>query len=70
MLLLRIFLVALLIALTGWFSPPASALLNDDRYDGNIFALYGANGGMIPPPRFLEAGERARDPGPPRVLHR
>jgi thiol-disulfide isomerase/thioredoxin len=27
---------------------PAHAVLNDDRYDGNIFALYGSNGGIIP----------------------
>jgi len=29
-------------------STPASATLNDDRYDGNIFALYGGNGSLVP----------------------
>jgi hypothetical protein len=28
---------------------PANAGLNDDRYDGNIFALYGGNGSLVPP---------------------
>ncbi|MFS8896638.1 thylakoid membrane photosystem I accumulation factor [Synechococcus sp. R3-13] len=65
MLLLRIFLVALLMVLTGWFSSPASALLNDDRYDGNIFALYGANGGMIPPRVSLK---QAKEQGIPALL--
>ncbi|MEM9155820.1 MAG: thylakoid membrane photosystem I accumulation factor [Cyanobacteria bacterium P01_F01_bin.33] len=27
---------------------PSWAALNDDRYDGNIFALYGSNGGIVP----------------------
>jgi hypothetical protein len=30
-------------------SPPALAGLNDDRYDGNIYALYGGNGSLVPP---------------------
>ena len=28
---------------------PAQASISDDRYDGNIFTLYGSNGGIIPP---------------------
>ena len=28
---------------------PALAGLNDDRFDGNIFALYGGNGSLVPP---------------------
>lgn len=28
---------------------PTQASISDDRYDGNIFTLYGSNGGMIPP---------------------
>jgi len=65
MLLLRLFLVVLFVALTGWFSPPASALLNDDRYDGNIFALYGSNGGMVPPRVSLK---QAKEQGIPALL--
>lgn len=33
---------------------PAHAGFNDDRYDGNIFALYGSNGGIIPARTTLE----------------
>lgn len=34
--------------------PPALATLNDDRFDGNIFALYGGNGALVPPKVTLE----------------
>lgn len=30
-------------------APPAQASLADDRYDGNIFALYAGNGSLVPP---------------------
>jgi hypothetical protein len=40
---------------------PAIANLNDDRYDGDIFALYAGNGSLIPPKVTLEqAFERKR----------
>jgi hypothetical protein len=32
---------------------PAIAALNDDHYDGNIFALYAGNGSLIPPRQTL-----------------
>ena len=32
-----------------WFTPSALAELNDDKFDGNIFALYAGNGALIPP---------------------
>ncbi|MFN6069202.1 MAG: thioredoxin family protein, partial [Pseudanabaena sp.] len=28
---------------------PVQAKLTDDSYDGNIFALYGGNGSIVPP---------------------
>ncbi|MDB9510493.1 thylakoid membrane photosystem I accumulation factor [Kamptonema animale CS-326] len=31
------------------FTPAAFAGINDDRFDGNIFALYGGNGSLVPP---------------------
>lgn len=31
------------------FSSPAMAGLQDDNFDGNIYALYGGNGSLIPP---------------------
>ncbi|HLO48792.1 MAG TPA: thylakoid membrane photosystem I accumulation factor [Kamptonema sp.] len=42
---------ALAIALSSLlaFSTPAFAGINDDRFEGNIFALYGGNGSLVPP---------------------
>lgn len=40
-------LLALLLVLPG--ATPAWAGLDDDRYDGNIFALYAGNGSLVPP---------------------
>lgn len=41
-------LVITLVSCLGWFTP-ALAGLNDDHFDGNIFALYGGNGSLVPP---------------------
>ncbi|HEY9737603.1 MAG TPA: thylakoid membrane photosystem I accumulation factor [Trichocoleus sp.] len=38
----------------GWGVPSAMAGLTDDRYDGNIFALYAGNGSLVPPRTTLE----------------
>ncbi|WP_210437093.1 thylakoid membrane photosystem I accumulation factor [Oxynema aestuarii] len=42
---------AIAIAVLLWFAgaPSARASLNDDRFDGNIYALYGGNGSLVPP---------------------
>ena len=40
-------LLALFLFLPG--VAPAWAGLDDDRYDGNIFALYAGNGSLVPP---------------------
>ncbi|MBD2328959.1 thylakoid membrane photosystem I accumulation factor [Alkalinema sp. FACHB-956] len=37
------------LALLFCFPSPAQAALNDDRFDGDIFALYAGNGSLIPP---------------------
>jgi hypothetical protein len=45
-------LFALLLSLVGWlalWAVPAHASLENDRYDGNIFALYAGNGSLVPP---------------------
>ena len=47
------------------FATPAHALLNDDRYDGNVFALYGSNGGIIP---ALVTLEQSIEQGIPAVV--
>ncbi|MGB3405488.1 MAG: thylakoid membrane photosystem I accumulation factor [Microcoleaceae cyanobacterium] len=40
-------------------TPPAIAGLNDDRFDGNIFALYAGNGSLVPA-RVTLAQSRAK----------
>lgn len=44
---------------------PAYANLKDDRFDGNIFALYGGNGSLVPPKVDLKESLRL---GKPAVL--
>ena len=52
-------LLSLVLALL-WLAPGAIAGPNDDNFDGNIFALYGGNGSLIPPPvKFSEAYKRS-----------
>ncbi|MEM9770160.1 MAG: thylakoid membrane photosystem I accumulation factor [Cyanobacteria bacterium P01_D01_bin.73] len=43
--------VAIALTLSTWFGSvdPAIASLTDDRFDGNIFALYAGNGSLVPP---------------------
>ena len=41
-------LTLLLVGLLAW-PPGAWASLDNDRYDGNIFALYAGNGSLVPP---------------------
>ncbi|MFQ3679856.1 MAG: thylakoid membrane photosystem I accumulation factor [Pseudanabaenaceae cyanobacterium] len=50
----------LVMGLMGGLAQPAAATLTDDRYDGNIFALYGGNGSLVPP-RLSIAQSRALD---------
>lgn len=47
---LTLALVAIALAVTTWFANPnpAQAALTDDRFDGNIFALYAGNGSLVP----------------------
>ncbi len=53
--------ILLLGCLTLWGTPPARASLTDDRFDGDIFALYAGNGSLVPPKVSLaEALERKR----------
>ena len=41
--------ISFLLLPTLFFPGKALASLNDDRYDGNIFALYAGNGAIVPP---------------------
>ena len=45
-LVLSLLIVA--VSFSIWISP-ASASIDDDRYDGNIYILYGGNGSLVPP---------------------
>ncbi|MDX2229214.1 MAG: thylakoid membrane photosystem I accumulation factor [Leptolyngbyaceae cyanobacterium bins.349] len=45
----------LILGAACWWEPPAAiAGLNDDRYDGDIFALYASNGSLVPPKYTLK----------------
>jgi hypothetical protein len=46
---LSLFLILLLGCLSLLGTPIAWAGLNDDRFDGDIFALYAGNGSLVPP---------------------
>lgn len=41
--------IALCLLLGIFYGSPVQAKLTDDTYDGNIFALYGGNGSIVPP---------------------
>ncbi|MDX2240526.1 MAG: thylakoid membrane photosystem I accumulation factor [Leptolyngbyaceae cyanobacterium bins.302] len=46
-----------------WFAPSAAiAGLNDDRFDGDIFALYASNGSLVPPRYTLEQAFQRQRP--------
>jgi len=51
------FLLVVLLSVGSFlcFTFPATAALNNDRYDGEIFALYAGNGSLVPPKVSLEA---------------
>lgn len=54
-------LLAILVCWLSIGSPTALAGLNDDRYEGDIFALYAGNGSLVPPRVTLkEALQRHR----------
>ena len=42
-------LLLLLASLSCFWSAPAWAGINDDKYEGNIFILYAGNGSLVPP---------------------
>lgn len=47
----KLVVLGILVLLTSfaWGTSSALASINDDRYDGNIFVLYGGNGSLVPP---------------------
>ncbi len=58
-----IFTLVLVFSNVTWVLPsPAIAGLNDDRYDGDIFALYAGNGSLVPPRYTLEQAVQRQRP--------
>lgn len=41
---------------------PASASINDDRYEGNIYVLFGGNGSLVPPRMDLPTSLKREKP--------
>lgn len=54
--------IATLLLPTLCFPDTALASLNDDRYDGNIFALYAGNGAIVPPRATLAQSLKKEKP--------
>ncbi len=57
-------MLSLLVVISSLIWQPSSAIagLNDDRYDGDIFALYAGNGSFVPPKVTLEQGLERKKP--------
>ena len=55
--------IVVLIASFSFWATPAFASINDDRYEGNIYILFGGNGSLVPPrmdlPTSLKRGKPA-----------
>jgi hypothetical protein len=58
---LALFLVVLIASLAIW-TIPASATINDDRYEGNIYVLFGGNGSLVPPRMDLPTSLKREKP--------
>lgn len=59
---LSLLVIALTVIHFALFQPaPAFASLNDDRFDGNIFALYAGNGSLVPPRVTLQQSRQRPD---------
>ncbi|MEM9506057.1 MAG: thylakoid membrane photosystem I accumulation factor [Cyanobacteria bacterium P01_E01_bin.35] len=58
---LTICLLVLAISFSLWITP-VSATINDDRYEGNIYILYGGNGSLVPPRMDLATSLKREKP--------
>ena len=58
--IISFFLVA--VGFGGWWTSPAFATINDDRYEGNIFVLFGGNGSLVPPRMDLPTSLKREKP--------
>ena len=55
-------LTVILSSLLILHTPPALASLTDDKFDGNIFALYAGNGSLVPPKVTLAESFQRKKP--------
>ena len=58
---LALSLVVLIASFAIW-TIPASATINDDRYEGNIYVLFGGNGSLVPPRMDLPTSLKREKP--------
>lgn len=58
---LAVCLLGLVVSFALW-ATPASATINDDRYEGNIFVLFGGNGSLVPPRMDLPTSLKREKP--------
>jgi len=58
---LGICLLGLIVSFSIWTSP-ASATLDDDRYEGNVYVLFGGNGSLVPPRMDLPTSLKREKP--------
>jgi peroxiredoxin len=58
---LALSLVVLIASFAIW-TIPASATINDDRYEGNVYVLFGGNGSLVPPRMDLPTSLKREKP--------
>ena len=51
-----------IISFSSWYTSSALATINDDRYEGNIFVLFGGNGSLVPPRMDLPTSLKREKP--------
>ncbi len=63
-LLTRLVVISLLVVLTSsvWWTSSALATIEDDRYEGNVFVLFGGNGSLVPPRMDLPTSLKREKP--------
>ncbi len=55
-------LLVMAVSFSTWWIAPASANIDDDRYEGNIYILFGGNGSLIPPRMDLPTSLKREKP--------
>lgn len=55
-------LLILIVSFSTWWTFPASATIDDDRYEGNVFVLFGGNGSLVPPRMDLPTSLKRQKP--------